>query len=152
MHLPLRLLRAGLAAARGLPGYGHLTLEMADRMPPAPVQGDPRRFQQVLLNLLINARDAMPGGGVIGVSLVTEGASATIGISDTGCGLGGVDRGRLFEPFWTSKEKGSGLGLAMSRRIVEDMGGTIALEDRHGSQGARAVIVLPLEAPERNTK
>jgi len=133
-------------------GAAGIVLKMAAGLPPAPVRGDPRRLQQVLLNLLINARDAMSGGGVIEISLMTAGGSATLEITDTGTGLGGVDRGRLFEPFWTSKEKGSGLGLAMSRRIVEDMGGTITLEDRRESRGARAKVVLPLETMERKTK
>jgi signal transduction histidine kinase len=129
-----------------------IVLEIAAGMLPAPVRGDPRRLQQVLLNLLINARDAMPGGGMIGISLVTVGGAATLEIFVSGTGLGGVDRGRLFEPFWTTKEKGSGLGLAMSRRIVEDMGGTIALEDRGEPPGTRAIIELPLDTRERNSK
>ncbi len=122
-----------------------IQVKMPDNLPPAPVRGDPRRIQQVLLNLLINARDAMPEGGVIEVTLEVAGAVATLAVSDSGTGLVAVDRDRLFEPFWTSKEKGSGLGLAMSRRIVEDMGGTITLEDRATSPGARARVVLSLE-------
>ncbi len=125
-----------------------IVVEMEDDLPAAPVRGDPRRLQQVLLNLLINARDAMPDGGRIEIALTTFGGSATLTVTDTGTGLGSVDRGRLFEPFWTSKEKGSGLGLAMSRRIVEDMGGMINLEDRQGAVGARAEVVLPLAVQE----
>ncbi len=123
-----------------------IAVEMEGDFPAAPVRGDPRRLQQVLLNLLINARDAMPDGGRIGIALITAGGSATFTVTDTGTGLGNIDHDRLFEPFWTSKEKGSGLGLAMSRRIIEDMGGTINLEDRPGTAGARAEVVLPLAA------
>ncbi|MEN8008177.1 MAG: ATP-binding protein [Candidatus Krumholzibacteriota bacterium] len=123
-----------------------IRVDMANDLPPAPVRGDPRRFQQVLLNLLINAKDAMPEGGTLDISLMSVGASVVLAVSDTGTGLGQVPNGRLFEPFWTSKEKGSGLGLAMSRRIIEDMGGTIALEDRHSPRGARAEVVLPRES------
>jgi len=125
-----------------------IVVEIEVDLPTAPVRGDPRRLQQVLLNLLINARDAMPGGGRIGIVLTTANRLATLTVTDTGTGLGSVDRGRLFEPFWTSKEKGSGLGLAMSRRIVEDMGGSINLEDRPGTAGARAEVVLPLAKQE----
>jgi signal transduction histidine kinase len=117
---------------------------MEDSPPPAPVRGDPWRIQQVLLNLLINARDAMPAGGTVEVSLLTAGSAVVLAVSDTGCGLGHVPPGRLFEPFWTNKEKGSGLGLAMSRRIIEDMGGTITLADRPAPGGARAAVMLPL--------
>lgn len=118
------------------------------------VRGDPRRLQQVFLNLLFNARDAMPAGGCIRLAIAAEpGASrVVVTVTDEGTGLGGVDRQRLFEPFWTTREKGSGLGLAMSRRIVEDMGGTLDLRDRPdrrdypGARGAQAVIALPLPA------
>jgi len=122
-----------------------IQVRMPDNLPPAAVRGDPRRVQQVLLNLLINARDAMADGGEIEVTLDVAGAAATLAVSDSGTGLVAGDRDRLFEPFWTSKEKGSGLGLAMSRRIVEDMGGTITLENRATPPGARARVVLPLE-------
>jgi len=125
-----------------------IVVEMEEHLPSAPVLGDPRRLQQVLLNLLINARDAMPGGGLIGIDLKTGDRRATLRVTDTGSGLKNVDQDRLFEPFWTSKEKGSGLGLAMSRRIIEDMGGSITLTDRTETTGAQAEVVLPLTAPE----
>jgi two-component system, NtrC family, sensor histidine kinase HydH len=121
-----------------------ITVGMDEHFPPLPVRGDPRRLQQVLLNLLINARDAMPGGGGIGIHLETTERHVSLSVTDTGSGLKNLDRDRLFEPFWTSKEKGSGLGLAMSRRIIEDMGGSITLKDRADATGARAEVVLPL--------
>ena len=125
-----------------------IRIEMERELPPAPVRGDPRRLQQVLLNLFINARDAMPEGGTLTISMTTQGGTVVLAVSDTGTGLLHVPDDRLFEPFWTSKEKGSGLGLAMSRRIIEDMDGTIALEDRISPPGARAQVVLPLESDE----
>jgi signal transduction histidine kinase len=115
---------------------------------PLVVSGDPRRLQQVLLNLLLNARDAMPGGGRVTVTVAVAAApgasSATVTVADEGTGLGALDPGRLFEPFRTTKEKGSGLGLAISRRIVEDMGGTLDLRGRRDRRGAEAVLSLPL--------
>ncbi len=113
----------------------------------APVYGDHRRLQQVLLNLLMNARDAMPDGGVIVLDLsLAQGTKqeAELKIIDEGSGLQGVGKEKLFEPFWTSKEKGSGLGLAMSRRIVEDMGGRLELHERKSSTGVVALIALPI--------
>ncbi len=111
---------------------------------PVMVLGDPLRMQQVFLNLLLNARDAMPEGGEIQVNLVAENGRVLVTIADTGSGLAGVDGDRLFEPFWTNKEKGSGLGLAMSRRIVEDMNGSLELRDHPDRQGALAEINLPV--------
>ncbi len=110
----------------------------------APVLGDRRRWQQVVLNLLINARDAMPGGGHIDVAVRVAKGRVTVEIRDEGCGLAGVDTSRIFEPFWTTREKGSGLGLAMSRQIVEDMGGRLTLRDRESARGAVAVVWVPV--------
>lgn len=111
---------------------------------PVLVLGNSLRMQQVILNVLINARDAMPEGGDTHVALTNEGSQVVLSITDSGVGLTGVDSSRLFEPFWTSKEKGSGLGLAMSRRIVEDMNGRLTLNDRPDGPGALAEITLPV--------
>ncbi len=119
----------------------------SESLPAAPVFGDRRRLQQVLLNLFVNARDAMDTGGNIRVSLsLTQGAKprAMLEISDEGCGLKGISADKLFEPFWTSKEKGSGLGLAMSRTIVEEMGGRLDLRNRDDVPGVVAQLLLPL--------
>lgn len=128
-----------------------IELDLPDNPGPIPVRGDPHRFQQVLLNLLLNARDAMPDGGVIGITMTVEDGSVILQVKDSGTGLGAVDGERLFEPFWTTKEKGSGLGLAMSRRIIEDMGGTIHLANRQGTPGVRVEMVLPLEMKDRSS-
>ncbi|MBK8165514.1 MAG: hypothetical protein IPK64_06030 [bacterium] len=134
-----RLLTEELAAA------GVVAVGPAES-PPLAVSGDPRRLQQVLLNLLLNARDAMPGGGrvTIAIEAAPGAARANVTVTDEGTGLGAVDPDRLFEPFRTTKEKGSGLGLAISRRIVEDMGGTLDLRERTDRRGAVAVLSLPL--------
>ena len=76
---------------------------------------------------------------------MTEGGRARVEVTDSGTGLDPAIRGRAFEPFWTNKEKGGGLGLALARGIVEEMGGTLDLEDRREGPGARAVIDLPLD-------
>ena len=108
------------------------------------IQGDPLRLQQVVLNLLINARDAMAEGGIIDVELTKENNRAVVRVKDEGIGLSAVDADRLFEPFWTNKEKGSGLGLAMSRRVVEEMNGKLNLSQRQGHSGAVAEFSFPL--------
>jgi two-component system sensor histidine kinase HydH len=122
-----------------------VSVEGPDVGDPWRVRGDPRRLQQVCLNLLLNARDAMPEGGRVHLALALsrDETQVVVTVTDEGPGLGGVDRQRLFEPFWTTREKGSGLGLAISRRIVEDMGGTLELCDRGDRRGAEARLSLP---------
>lgn len=141
-------LRRSARLSSGELGSQGVEVDLAGVEPGLVVRGDPRRLQQVFLNLLLNARDAMPDGGNIGVRAVAEpcGTRVIVTVTDEGTGLGGVDHQKLFEPFWTTKEKGSGLGLAMSRRIVEDMDGTLDLCDRSDTRGAQAVMSLPLEA------
>ncbi len=121
-----------------------ISVSLPDAVNKVTVLGDPLRLQQVVLNLLINARDAMPHGGNIEVALACENSNALVTVTDEGCGLSQVASDRLFEPFWTNKEKGSGLGLAMSRRIVEDMNGSLDLYERVDRTGAVAEISLPL--------
>jgi signal transduction histidine kinase len=109
------------------------------------VKGDPHRLQQVLLNLLLNARDAMPEGGRIEIALQPDGSQAVLTVTDEGAGLQGWTEEKLFSPFWTSKEKGSGLGLSVARRVVENLDGSLQLRDRRERAGAVAELRLPLE-------
>lgn len=108
------------------------------------VVADAQRMQQVLMNLILNARDAMPEGGTIGIRGATDAAAkrVTITISDEGEGPG-EDPEFLFTAFQTSKEKGSGLGLAVSRQIVEAHQGTLTLRARTDRAGALATLTLP---------
>jgi len=132
----VQLLSDELAAAR-------VEVEVAEPLPDAEIMGDPRRLQQVLINLLLNARDAMPAGGRIELALTVTAHQFTLTVADNGSGLTGQDPDKLFEPFATTKEKGSGLGLALSRNIVEDHGGTLRLRECPGRRGAEARIELP---------
>jgi signal transduction histidine kinase len=121
-----------------------VTISVGDDLPAAPVSGDPRRVQQVLLNLLINARDAMPGGGPLTVAVKVAEGYVRVSVTDEGSGVAPEAMDRAFEPFWTSKEKGSGLGLATSRRIMEDMEGGLDLRNRADRPGAVAELWAPL--------
>jgi len=109
-------------------------------------------LQQVLLNLLLNARDAMPEGGRIVVALRADGGEAILNVIDEGSGLGDTEGAKLFEPFWTTKTKGSGLGLSVSRRIAMEFGGRLDLADRDDRQGAIATLRLPLISAEESTR
>jgi len=118
-------------------------VEIPTAAPACPVRCDPRRLQQVLLNLLLNARDAMPNGGKVTVAFRRDGAEVILTVTDEGTGLKGLQDEKLFSPFWTDKEKGSGLGLALARRIMENQGGGLSLYDRADRPGAVAEIRLP---------
>ena len=110
-----------------------------------PVTGDSDRLQQVLLNLALNALDAMPEGGRLEFVLREErhagGTEQVIDVRDTGPGIPPEERERIFDPFYTTKEGGTGLGLSISERIVEEHGGYI--EVGSGSDGACFCIHLP---------
>jgi signal transduction histidine kinase/CheY-like chemotaxis protein len=106
------------------------------------------QLEQVLLNLVLNARDAMPSGGTLQISAAAspeaEARRVLLEVADSGCGMGPEVMARLFEPFFTTKpeEQGTGLGLVSSRAIVEEAGGTIAIASRPGA-GTRVTLGLP---------
>jgi signal transduction histidine kinase/ActR/RegA family two-component response regulator len=117
---------------------------------PAPVRGDRGQLQQVLMNLSVNARDAMPNGGVLELG-TTAGPDGTfvLSVRDSGVGMTPEVRSRLFEPFFTTKPvgKGTGLGLSTSHGIVKQHGGEIEVESAPGA-GTTFRIVLPRAGPE----
>jgi two-component system NtrC family sensor kinase len=106
------------------------------------VSADEGQLRQVLINLVRNAREAMGSGGVLTLAARRRGADVEITVGDTGPGMGPDVQGRLFEPFFTTKAGGTGLGLSLSRQIIEAHGGRIAVESTPG-QGARFIITLP---------
>ncbi|GEM_PF-3063385 len=105
----------------------------------------PGRLEQVLLNLIINAADATDGKGPIAVRWKAAGARVHIEVADGGPGIPAEKRAQVFEPFFTTKpaERGSGLGLAVSRRLIERFGGTLSIADDEALGGARMQIELP---------
>jgi hypothetical protein len=124
-----------------------LELETDADGPPALVIGDPRDLEQVFVNLLTNARDASPDGGVVTCRLEHCGENVRVTVADRGAGLTPAAAERVFQPFYTTKTSGgTGLGLAISRDIVQRHGGTIALTARPGG-GAEARVELPLVPP-----
>jgi two-component system cell cycle sensor histidine kinase/response regulator CckA len=109
-----------------------------------PIMADPGRFEQVILNLAANARDAMPGGGKVVIACEADAKTVTLRVSDTGVGIAPEMRSRIFEPFFTTKarSKGTGLGLSTVHGIVTDSGGSIEVESEPG-QGTRFTIRWP---------
>jgi signal transduction histidine kinase len=136
------LLERGLELAR--PELEAAGVDVAlEGAPACRVLGDPQRLQQVVLNLVLNAVQAMPAGGRLRVHLAVDGTSVRLGFTDTGPGFASAVRARLFEPFVSTKEKGSGLGLAVSQRILEQHGGGIEVRDA-APGGATVEIRLPI--------
>ncbi len=109
---------------------------------------DPDQMKQAFLNIIMNAIDAMPNGGVLTVSTSTvnhgrHSDALLITISDTGCGIPQDKIPHIFDPFYTDKEQGTGLGLAVTHSIIEKNGGTIEVESEMG-KGTMFKIILPI--------
>jgi two-component system, NtrC family, nitrogen regulation sensor histidine kinase NtrY len=109
---------------------------------PMPLMVDPELLHRALSNLVLNAKDAMPEGGMVTISAYNRESKVEIRVSDTGQGLTPEECERLFTPYYTTKQHGTGLGLAIVQSIVTDHQGTIAVESREG-HGATFVITLP---------
>ncbi len=114
-----------------------VTLELELDAAPATLVADPNRLEQAVLNLVVNARDAMPSGGRVTIATRNEPAPAcalVLTVSDTGAGMDEATRARIFEPFFTTKPPGfgTGLGLSTTDDIVRGAGGTIQVDSRRG--------------------
>ena len=111
------------------------------------MQGDAKQLRQVFWNLLNNASQAMRDGGEVEIHGHRHGDEVTITIQDYGMGIQPQDMERIFDPFYSTKEAGTGLGLALVQRIVEDHGGRV-LVDSTPDEGTRVSVVLPIRQPE----
>ena len=112
-----------------------------------PVRGNANYLQQVFLNLLINARDAMPNGGTISISTLLTGFFVSIRIADSGHGISREIQEKIFMPFFTTKgDKGTGLGLAVCSKIIAQHKGEIRIESTEG-EGTAFTIFLPVWRP-----
>jgi len=112
--------------------------------PLPPLSARPGELHQVMLNMIANAIEAMPGGGTLRVAARAGDHEVELSMTDTGSGVDVADRDKIFEPFFTTRGEtgGTGLGLAVAREIVMKNGGTIRVEDRDGG-GARFIVSLP---------
>ena len=110
---------------------------------------DPGQMKQVFINLMKNAAEAMPEGGTLSVMTRKEGQGVMIQIADTGTGIDAKVKENLFRPFMTTKKKGTGLGLAVSSKLIQDHNGDIQLESEVDF-GTTVIIRLPLEEENSN--
>jgi signal transduction histidine kinase len=111
-----------------------------------PVCLDCDLFEQALLNLMLNAEQAMPDGGALTLIGRSEGSTVYLDLIDTGVGIAPEAMAKLFRPFHTTKPDGSGLGLATTRKIVLAHGGTIDAQSTPG-RGTMFTVALPVAAP-----
>jgi PAS domain S-box-containing protein len=111
-----------------------------------PVKIDPDQMQQVFLNLILNARDAMPDGGKLEIAIKQSNGTVEMLFSDTGRGMGPDLREKAFDPFFSTKgpTKGTGLGLSICYSIIKDHGGTIEIDSAQ-DRGTKFVIRIPVE-------
>lgn len=134
-----------VAALVGEPDGGHGGMTVDTRVEPDVPRFpfDPDQVTQVLLNVALNAREAMKGGGRLAIHARREGGEAVVEVADSGPGMPPEDLRRIFEPFYSRRFGGTGLGLPIARRIVAAHGGRIDVESAVG-HGTRVLIRLPV--------
>jgi signal transduction histidine kinase len=134
-----------LELLRHQPGYRRIDVVVYLQADLPRVMGDPSGLRQVCMNLLVNAHQAIRGKGQVTVTTTcTEDSVISIEIADTGCGIGQETIDRIWDPFFTTKEvgQGIGLGLALTFDIVKRHGGDIQVESKPG-EGSRFTVRLP---------
>ena len=118
----------------------HCELQLDQRI--EPVEADPELLHRAISNLVLNAMDAMPHGGTLTLRTRSEDSKVMIDVADTGSGLTTEECERIFTPYYTSKQHGTGLGLGIVQSVVSDHGGRICVESQPG-RGTTFVIELP---------
>ncbi len=141
------ILQEILELIRNQPGYKQITVVTNLKKDLPPLLGDPSGLRQVCMNLLINAHQSIKGAGIVEVTTSSAATDRMVAISirDNGCGIEPGFMDRIWDPFFTTKEvgKGVGLGLALSYNIIRRHGGDIRVESRVG-EGAHFTVMLPL--------
>jgi len=110
-----------------------IRLEWAECDAPLPIRINPSAFEQILLNLLINARDAMPEGGTVFISCGSKDSTVWLEVRDTGPGISPEVEAKLFDPFFTTKKTGTGLGLSTVKDLAEASGGNVSVFSAAGA-------------------
>ncbi len=146
-ELDLRtLVREVADGLRGQASEKQVEIRLPDVETDLPVVADPDGLRQVFYNVMINALDASPPGGAIKIEIDQARGDYLVSVSDEGSGLPKQDPEELFQPFVTTKTRGTGLGLPVSRQILERFGGRITLENRQ-PRGATCRIVISSASP-----
>jgi len=114
-----------------------------DFQPVPAITTDRNQLSQAMVNIILYAVDAMPNGGTLTIRSRAKDDSVVIEFEDTGVGIAEEELGRVFDPFYTTKEQGTGLGLAVSHSIIQKLKGRLTVESEF-SKGSRFVITLPL--------
>lgn len=127
---------------QALPDTIRVTWDFSQDLP--SIAADPRHLEQILEDLVINALQAMPQGGEIRLDATAHDGALRLRVTDTGCGMSPEHRSKVFEPLFTTKTRGIGLGLAICKKLVEANGGTILVESREGC-GSTFMITLPIK-------
>jgi two-component system sensor histidine kinase HydH len=112
---------------------------------------DPDKIKQVLLNIFLNALSAMPDGGRLSVEMAAQKDFMDVTVSDTGSGIKEEDLPRIYDPYFTSKPAGTGLGLAVVQKIMDAHGGIIQMGSRAGA-GTKVTLRFSLSTKERMEK
>ncbi len=131
------------------PQNGHSITVVRELAPNVrPLMADPLQLQQVFMNLLLNAAEAMPASGTVTVRTADPGPGEPlrIWIIDTGSGIDEAVVAKIFQPFFTTKPHGTGLGLAITKKLIEQHNGTISVENNHDN-GVSFFITLPVREP-----
>jgi len=132
-----------MAMVRGRAMNQHVAVTFTPPDQDIEVVGQPDELRHVIFNIVINALEAMPGGGELKLGLTTDGPMAVITISDTGPGISPDLGSRVWDPLFSTKGQGLGLGLYVARNLAASHGGTLTLEGRQS--GVTFTIRLPLE-------
>jgi len=130
-----------------------LNINLVLDLKPVIIYAQKERLQQVFINIILNALDAMPGGGQLTIQTGQQGRQAIIKIADTGLGIKPEHLPRVFDPFFTTKGigKGTGLGLSISFAIIKEHEGQILVDSQVG-QGTTFTIILPVNLAEKDLK
>ncbi len=139
---PSRLIEAVASLVAPTAERGGVAVDCRVTASPALVQCDPEQLKQVILNLTINAIQAMPDGGRTELSVLPSDGNVRISVRDEGPGVPAQDLEKIFDPFCTTKENGTGLGLSVASQIITQHGGTITAEPNL-SRGMTFSVVLP---------
>ena len=131
-----------------MPSSIPVRIDISDTLP--AIRVDPRQMHQVLCNLITNAVEAMPEGGVLEISALADPAakSVTIAFKDSGSGIGPEQRAKLFQPMFTTKARRVGLGLAVVKNLTRANDGSVGVESAPG-EGSRFFVTLPSDAGDR---